>query len=70
MTENQKIESLEMKVAFLEDTLDKLSDEFYSQQKQMNILQHQQINLIQRLKDLSESNGKDELYVDEKPPHY
>ena len=32
-----KIDELEMKVAFLEDALEKLSDEFFTQQKQLGL---------------------------------
>lgn len=69
-SDNKKTDALEMKVAFLEDSLEKLSEEFYTQQKIIDGLQRQQKNLLHRVRDLTDSNESNEHVADEKPPHY
>lgn len=57
-------------MAFLEDALAQLSDEFYTQQKELLALKAQQQQLLSKLED-AQSNGNSELEViDERPPHY
>ena len=65
-----KIDELEMKVAFLEDALEKLSDEFFTQQKQLGLLQSHQDKLIEQVRSLNENSNQDYTVMDEKPPHY
>jgi len=69
MTKN--VNELEMKIAFLEDAIEKLSDEFYQQQQEIDVLKRQQGVLVERLKDMSGSEGDSNSFsTDEKPPHY
>ena len=64
------LEKLEVKVAFLEDALAKLGDEFYLQQKELNALKSN----FAFMKDKLGSNGDSESgmaeVLDERPPHY
>jgi len=65
------VNELEMKIAFLEDAMEKLSDEFYQQQQEIDVLKRQQGVLVERLKDMSGSEGDSNSFAtDEKPPHY
>ena len=70
---DKRFEALEAKIAFLEDALEKLSDEFFEQQKEITLLQDQQLKLISQVQSLGESSQA-EYYsqdnTDEKPPHY
>lgn len=68
---DNKIIELETKLAYQEDTLNKLSDEFYKQQKQIETLERQHQALMGKLKELQHSNGQSaNTIIDEKPPHY
>lgn len=67
---NKVTDDLEMKIAFLEDTLEKLSDEFFKQQQQIAILNGQQAKLIAQVRSLNDGNNSNEEIMDEKPPHY
>ena len=67
---NSITDDLEMKIAFLEDALEKLSDEFFAQQKQISVLQDQQTKLTYQVQTLNEVNTTNEAFVEEKPPHY
>jgi len=67
------VDDLQAKVAFLEDSLEKLSDEFFEQQKEITLLRDQQTLLISQVRSLSESNqSQDSPHspTDEMPPHY
>ncbi len=67
---SSSIEALEVKVAFLEDAISKLSDEFYTQQKElMALMQHQQL-LMTKLQEAQSSQGDSTESIDERPPHY
>ena len=67
---NSITDDLEMKIAFLEDALEKLSDEFFAQQKQISVLQYQQTKLISQIQTLNEVSATNETVAEEKPPHY
>ena len=67
---NSQIDNLEMKIAFLEDALEKLSDEFFEQQKQIGILQDKHTKLMSQVRTLNEANTNNDGFVEEKPPHY
>jgi len=67
---NKITDDLEMKIAFLEDALEKLSDEFFLQQKQITLLQDQQDNLLRQVRSLNEGSHSNDMITDEKPPHY
>lgn len=66
---NNCIDSLEMKLAFLEESLETLSQEFYAQQRQVDALQRHQASFLDKLKNL-DANIEAENVADEKPPHY
>ena len=70
MSKQSAIENLEMKIAFLEDTLEKLSEEFYQQQTEVSLLKGQQIKLIEKIHALNDANGGEMPIGDERPPHY
>lgn len=70
---SQSIEALEVKVAFLEEALQQLSDEHFRQQKDLSELKanyksimEKYINQSDEGDSLSEFSSLDE----EKPPHY
>ena len=65
---NNSIEDLQTKVAFLEDALEKLSDEYFKQQQELEILKRQYQIIVERLQQISESETN--TYINEKPPHY
>ncbi|MFT5571112.1 MAG: putative coiled-coil protein SlyX [Cryomorphaceae bacterium] len=64
------LEKLEVKVAFLEEALSQLGDEFYRQQKELNALKSN----FELVKDKLGSGGDGESglgeVLDERPPHY
>jgi len=71
--DNQKaIEDLQMKLAYIEDTLEKLSDEFYQQQTEVTKLQLINRKLVDKMKTLEShaEAGQGGAQVNEKPPHY
>ncbi len=70
MSELSRIDALEMKIAFLEDTIEKLSDEFYQQQTQVAMLKTQQTKLLEQLRAANDSNNGESMTADERPPHY
>lgn len=62
------ITDLQSKIAFLEDALEKLSDEYFQQQQELEKLKRQQQIIIERLQQINET---DPISVsNEKPPHY
>ena len=70
MSDNAKIIELETKLAYQEDTLNKLSEEFYQQQKQIEKLEVQQKALIEKIRDLQDAKEGQGAIIDDKPPHY
>lgn len=66
----KSVEELEIKVAFLEDTLVKLSDEFYLQQRELENLKAQQTALIDKVNNNSNDESARGEILDERPPHY
>ena len=66
----KSVEELEIKVAFLEDTLAKLSDEFYLQQRELENLKAQQTALIDKVNNNSNDESGHGEVLDERPPHY
>ncbi|GAA0343457.1 SlyX family protein [Bowmanella denitrificans] len=65
----QDIELLQTKVAFQEDTIEKLSQALVDQQKQLHALQFQMKHVIDRLKQQPVSNIASES-EETPPPHY
>ena len=70
MSMTRSVEELEIKVAFLEDALAKLSDEFYLQQRDIESLKAQQVALIEKINTSSNQDEGREQILDERPPHY
>ena len=64
------LEALEVKVAFLEESLIHLSDEYYRQQKELDTLKKQYAILAVRDKNPSGDEGGAFDTEDERPPHY
>lgn len=67
--ETDRVTHLETQVAFLQDSLDTLSGEFYEQQKTIDLLLlkiNQLKDKVRVLDDAKEQGG----IVDERPPHY
>lgn len=67
---SKSVEELEIKVAFLEDALAKLSDEFYLQQRDLENIKAQQISLIDKVNNSSADDSDRGEVLDERPPHY
>ena len=71
MTNNETDnEELEVKVAFLEDALATLSDEHYSQQKELEELKQQMALLVEKFRNSQNNDSSEAQLVDERPPHY
>ena len=66
----KSVEELEIKVAFLEDALSKLSDEFYLQQRDLENIKSQQIALIDKLNSSGGDDSSPTEVSDGRPPHY
>jgi len=66
----KSVEELEIKVAFLEDALSKLSDEFYLQQRDLEDIKAQQTALVDKLNNSSSDDDSRSQILDERPPHY
>lgn len=72
MTE-QRIISIETKIAYQEDTIAQLNDVVCTQQSQIDTLERQMQQLMGRVRDLSETAsqaGASHSATDERPPHY
>ena len=64
------IQDLQVKLAFLEDSLSKISDEFFTQQRELDDLKVKYVSLISKLHGMqSDDQGPSEV-MDERPPHY
>ena len=70
MSVNKEIQDLQVKVAFLENTLSKISDEYYQQQRDLENLKRQYKMLSEKLNMVSSSDTQISDFSDEKPPHY
>lgn len=63
------IETLEMRIAYQDDTIDQLSDMVYAQSRELERLTQRCERLESRVASLSKgSDGNNE--TDETPPHY
>ncbi len=69
MADEDRIISIETKIAFLEDLVQSLNDTVVSQQQAIFALEEQYKNLVQRLASISQAAGE-ETNLDERPPHY
>ena len=64
------IKKLEEQVAFLQHESSQMSDELYSQQKEVSVLKKQISTFEKRINDLENGNETGMLMEDKKPPHY
>ena len=64
------LQELEVKVAFLEDALNKLSDENYIQQKELEKLKANYDLLSDKINSSGGDGGEQVIQQDERPPHY
>lgn len=69
MTTEERIEQLEMKIAFQDDNINTLNDEIFEQQRKLQLLSEQVAYLVTKLKDAKPDDGAIEE-VDMRPPHY
>jgi len=69
MREENRIEQLEMKVAFHEDNIETLNNELFDQQRKLQLLTEQVSLLVMRLKE-SEPNQLASEKEEMPPPHY
>ena len=67
---NDALQELEVKVAFLEDALDKLSNEQFKQQKEIEQLKISYAQLSEKLNSGGGEGGEQATQQDERPPHY
>jgi len=67
---DQSIEELQVKVAFLEDSLAKLSDEFVLQKRELDELKSVHHGLLDKVRAMSNSQNEGGDILDERPPHY
>ncbi len=65
----ERLESIETKLAYQELTISELNEVVIGQQKTIDILEKQLRKLTDKLNDLSELSGSDRGGI-QKPPHY
>ena len=64
------IKKLEEKIDFLQHEISQMSDELYSQQKELSVLKKQILNFQKRINDIENGNETDTVMENKKPPHY
>lgn len=64
------VQELQVKVSFLEDSLAKLSDEFYLQQRDFEQLKAKYAGLIDKVRGMQGGDSEPQQAQDERPPHY
>ncbi|MES1947104.1 hypothetical protein C84B14_07133 [Salinisphaera sp. C84B14] len=64
------IETLEMRIAYQDATIEQLSDLVYAQSREIDRLNARYEQLESRMGALAESEGGDVPNLDETPPHY
>lgn len=69
MTQENRIEQLEMKVAFHEDNIETLNNEIFAQQRKLQLLTEQVSLLVTKLKE-AEPNQLASEEEEMPPPHY
>lgn len=67
---DSQIQELQVKVAFLDDALSKLSDEFFSQQRELEELKTRYASLVSKMRALQTTESGTTHALDERPPHY
>ncbi|MFH1153138.1 MAG: SlyX family protein [Pseudomonadota bacterium] len=66
----ERLVTIETKIAFQEKTIRDLNDVIYDQQKEVARLGSIVTALTERIKDISEITMVHDAPADEKPPHY
>ena len=66
---HQRIEQLEVKVAFLEEANSQLSDMVYRQQQELEALRARLVDVTSRI-DAAQTRTTEYTAEQEKPPHY
>jgi SlyX protein len=64
------IKKLEEQIAFLQHEVSQISDELYSQQKEVTVLKKKILNFEKRINELESSDDVGMVMIDKKPPHY
>ena len=64
------VEEMQIKIAFLEDSLAKLSEEYFTQQKEIQRLSLTVDALIDKLNTVQNDSDDGGLSIEERPPHY
>ncbi|MFU8896446.1 MAG: SlyX family protein [Gammaproteobacteria bacterium] len=67
--DNDRLQQLELKLAYLERGNQELSDVVYRQQQDLDALKSRLKRLADQLRAMTEEQG-DASAADEKPPHY
>jgi len=67
---DNKIIDIETKMAFQEETIEQLNDVIINQQKAIDKLQRQLVQLNSKIEEESQHWQTDQNPVDETPPHY
>lgn len=67
---NRDLEDLQVKVSFLEEALNKLSDEHYAQQKELELLKLSHATVLETLRNQATGSEQATSLEDEIPPHY
>jgi SlyX protein len=65
---NERVDTLEFKVAHLERALQELSDVLYRQQRELDALRDRNQQLVEQLQQLEDRSG--DANAVEIPPHY
>ena len=69
MTDEQRIDALEARIAFYEQDMERLRGDLDAQQLKILTLERRSELLAQRVADLVDAGGEASP-VDERPPHY
>ena len=67
---DDQVKKLEEKLAFLQLDLQQMSDELFSQQREITMLKVKILNLEDKVKSLDHQNGILHPEDDSPPPHY
>ena len=67
MSDEDRIISIESKIAYQEDLMQTLNDTVIEQQQRIAALEHRYHSMLERLSSLDPPAAAD---VDERPPHY
>ena len=64
------VKKLEEQITFLQQEISQISEELYSQQKEVSVLKKQNIYFEKRIHELESGDEAGMATVDKKPPHY